>query len=126
MPARLAVDTYVLVRLFLHACNVANRALAAQVQPVAVSIQAILDMLFVDCYVVVAGDAFSLLPRLNFLTQKVEVAFKRVVAQLDVTKFVQQCPDVFLLLAFGYEEDFVMKRRPAGYRSVLERDAGVV
>ena len=68
----------------------AFRAATAAIKPLAVRVQAFLNVIFVDLYFVAFGQSPRFLPRLDFFLKKVYVAGEVPVLEPGVSKFVQQ------------------------------------
>ena len=66
VPDGFAVKTFVCFGIFLDTDSATGGASAAAVQPIAVGIQAVLDVLWVDFDVILPGQAAGAVPGGNF------------------------------------------------------------
>ena len=77
-----------MLRVALQADDAAGRAGGALVQPVAVGVEAVLDVLRVDLNLVLLGDGPGALPGVHLQPHQLEVAAVGAVAQIGVPDLV--------------------------------------
>ena len=78
--------------LLLQAFVVACRTDAALVHPVAVGIEAVLDVIFVDTHFELMGYLFGLFPGCHFQFDQLEVSVVAIVLEQGMASLVQERP----------------------------------
>ena len=92
VPCGVAIVTAVGARVGLEAANKAGWAGGAQVEPIAVAIETILDVFFIYAYLVALGEQTGFIPGGDFHVEEFYVALKIGVLEQGMTKLVQNCP----------------------------------
>ena len=93
MPLSVAIEAFIkVIGVVLEALRAAAGAERAAVEPIAVGVQAILDILVVDFDAELLGELAGVGPGGDFQLEELEVSFVGGVAEEAVAGFVEQGP----------------------------------